>query len=99
MTVYTLSFSGDPIVILPADLAQLAGLQEGAIQVIPGEHSLTVASATPLTNYAARWETMREMLREQAAPYGLEMEDRRDEAYWAIVEPLLEDAERWMSSF
>lgn len=98
MTVYTLSFSDDPIVILPADLAQLAGLQEGAIQITPGEHSLTVASATRPTNYAARWEAMRATLREQAAPSGLDLEDRRDEAYWAIVEPLLEDAERWTSS-
>ena len=41
---------------------------------------------------------MVQMLREQAAPYDLEFDDRRDEAYWAIVEPLLEDAERWTSS-
>lgn len=98
MQGYTLSFSDDLVVTLPADLAQLAGLREGAVQIVLGDRSLTVAAATAETDYAARWEAMSMALREQATSYALELEDHRDEAYWGIVDPLLADAERWMSS-
>ena len=37
-------------------------------------------------------------LREQAAHYGLEIEDHRDEEYWAIIGLLLQEAEHWISS-
>lgn len=98
MAAYTLTLSNDPVVILPAELARMAGLQEGAVQVIPGEQSLTVAAAPAAGEYAGRWQIMASALREQAEAYGIESEDRRDEAYWAIVNPLLDDAERWISS-
>lgn len=99
MAAYTLTLSNDPIVILPAELARMVGLQEGAVQLIPGEQSLTVAPPPAPGEYTARWQVMGSALREQAEAYGIELEDRRDEAYWAIVNPLLDDAERWMSSF
>ena len=79
-------------------LARLAGLREGAVQVIPGDKSLTVTAAPAAAEYAARWQVMSSALREQAASYGLGLDDRRDEAYCAIVDPLMDDAERWISS-
>lgn len=98
MTTYILSFSNDPIVTLPVELARLAGLQEGVVQVIPGEHALTVATTPAEMDYAVRWQLVSLVLHEQAASYGQELDDRRDEAYWAIVDPLLEDAELWAGS-
>ncbi|NUQ37103.1 MAG: hypothetical protein HUU23_04765 [Caldilineales bacterium] len=98
MTAYTLRFSTDPIVMLPADLAQRAGLQEGLIQVIPGEARLTVAAMSPESSYADRWQHMAAALREQAAAYDPALEDRRDDAYWSVVDTLWADAERWIGS-
>jgi hypothetical protein len=42
MTTLTLQLSDKPIATLPAELARQAGLEEGEVQVIFGEHSLTV---------------------------------------------------------
>lgn len=97
MTAYDMRFSDDPVLVVPAALARVAGLQEGAVQVIPGEHRLTVAAIPAGVDYSAHWQAMALSLREQAAAYGLESEDSRDEEYWAIVGALHEDAERWLS--
>jgi len=88
MTAYTLRFSNEPVVTLPMDLARLAGLREGDVQIVPGNHSVTVTLVETETDYALRWQVMETALHEQAAHYGLEMEDYRDEEYWAIVGPL-----------
>ena len=98
MTAYTLRFSNEPVVTLPMDLARLAGLREGDVQIVPGNHSVTVTPVVSETDYALRWQVMETSLREQAAHYGLEIEDHRDEEYWAIVGPLLQEAEHWISS-
>jgi len=98
MAILPLRLSERSAVILPANLAHQAGLEEGEVQVILGEHSLTVIPVSLTTDYAPRWEAMVATLREQAAPFGLLPEDRRDASYWAIVNPLFEEAERMIGS-
>jgi hypothetical protein len=98
MSTLTLHLSDESAVTLPAELARQAGLEEGEVQVILGEHSLTVVSSAVSTGYTARWEAMQAVLREQAAQFDLYQEDRRDASYWQIVTPLLEEAERIVSS-
>lgn len=94
MTTLTLQLSDQPLVTLPAELAQQAGLEEGQVQLILGDHSLTVVPATPPTDYAARWQTVATTLREQAAQFRVSVEDRRDASYWEIVNPLFEETDR-----
>jgi len=98
MTILTLRLSDQPLITLPAELAQGLGLQEGAVQVIPGQHSLTLLPVIQPADYAARWSAMSATLREQAPELDLSGEDRRDAGYWAIVAPLFEEAERTISS-
>jgi antitoxin component of MazEF toxin-antitoxin module len=98
MTTLTLQLSDQPVVTLPAELAHQAGLEEGEVQVILGEHSLTVIPVTPSADYTTRWEAMAATLREQAAQFGFSLEDRRDASYWEIVTPLFQEAERIASS-
>jgi virulence-associated protein VagC len=98
MTILALRLSDEPIVTLPAELAYQAGLEEGEVQVILGEHSLTVAPITASLDYTLRWEAMAARLREQAAQFDLPQEDCRDASYWEIVTPLFEEAERTVSS-
>ena len=57
-------------------------------RLVPGNHSVTVTPVVSETDNALRWQVMETFLREQAAHYGLEVEDHRDEEYWAIVGPL-----------
>jgi len=98
MATLTLQLSDESIVSLPAELAHQAGLEEGEVQVILGEHSLTVIPVTPSADYTIRWEAMAATLREQAAQFEFSLEDRRDASYWEIVNPLFEEAERTVSS-
>ena len=98
MTTLTLQLSDKPIATLPAELARQAGLEEGEVQVIFGEHSLTVMPATLPTDYTIRWNTMAATLREQAAQFDFSPEDQRDASYWEIVNPLFEEVERIASS-
>ena len=98
MATLTLQLSDESILSLPAELAHQAGLEEGEVQVILGEHSLTVIPVTPSTDYTIRWEAMAATLREQAAQFGFSLEDRRDASYWEIVTPLFEEVERTLSS-
>ena len=94
MTTLTLQLSDKPIVTLPAELARQAGLEEGEVQVVLGERSLTVSPVAPSTDYAILWEAMAATLREQAAQFDFSLEDRRDASYWEIVTPLFEEMER-----
>jgi antitoxin component of MazEF toxin-antitoxin module len=98
MTTLTLQLSDKPVVTLPAELAHQAGLEEGEVQIVLGEHSLTVIPATPSTDYTIRWEAMAATLREQAAQFDFCLEDRRDASYWEIVAPLFEEVERTLGS-
>jgi antitoxin component of MazEF toxin-antitoxin module len=100
-TALTLRLSSDEsVVTLPAELARQAGLEEGNVQVIVGQNSLTLTPTMPSTDtdYAIRWEVMAAALREQAAQFDFSLEDRRDTSYWEVVNPLFEEAERMASS-
>lgn len=98
MATLTLQLSDKSIVTLPAELARQAGLEEGDVQVVLGEHSLTVMPVAPPTDYTVRWAMMAASLREQAAQFHVSPEDRRDASYWEIVNPLFEEADRTASS-
>ncbi len=98
MTTLTLQLSDKSIATLPAELAHQAGLEEGKVQVILGEHGLTVIPVTPPTDYTIRWKAMSATLREQAAQFDFSLEDRRDASYWEIVNPLFEETECMVSS-
>lgn len=98
MTACNMRFSDDQMLVIPAAVARETGLEEGAVLVIPGDHRLTITAIPTGTDYAARWQTLAQSLREQAAAYGLESKDCRDEEYWTIVESLHADAARWISS-
>ena len=98
MATLTLQLSGEPIITLPAELAQRVGLAAGQVRVIPGKQSLTVIPDRPSTDYVTRWEAMAATLREQAAPFDLSLEDGRDASYWEIVSPLFQETERAIGS-
>ena len=88
----TLQLSDEPVVTLPTGLARRAGLEEGdAIEAAITPEGLTLA---PARDYAGAWHALEERLRYQAADLGLTDIDRRDDEYWRIVEPMLQDLER-----
>ena len=43
-----------------------------------------------------KWQSIAAILHEQATQLGLTTEDRRDAAYWEIVEPLFVETDRMM---
>jgi len=98
MTVVPLRLSDQLLVTLPAELARQAGLSEGNVEVVLGEIGLTVLPGTPSSDYPARWEIMAAALREQTAQLVPSAEDRRDQSYWEIVAPLLEETARTVGS-
>jgi hypothetical protein len=98
MPTLTLELSDAPKVTIPAELAHQAGLEEGQVQVLLGEHSLTVIPLASSADYSSRWQAMAHLFREQAAQFGLSLEDRRDASYWEIVQPLFDEAERIIGS-
>lgn len=96
MATLTLKLSDESIVTLPADLARQAGLEDGtSIQAVITAEGLTIA---PLRDYDETWRVLESHLRYQATAMGLIGPDRRDELYWEIVEPMLEDLERDVSA-
>lgn len=98
MTVLTLRLSDQPVITLPTEVARLAGLEEGQVQVIFNQQSITVLPITAPTDYTVRWESMAAALREQAAQLDLVPADQRDASYWETVAPLFEEAERLVGS-
>ena len=98
MTVLTLRLSDQPVITLPAELARLAGLEEGQVQVIPNQQRVTVLPMPVPDDYAVQWESMAAILREQAAQLDLTPADHRDASYWATVAPLFAEAERLVGS-
>jgi hypothetical protein len=91
MTTLTLQLSDESIVILPADLARQAGLEEGtSVEAMVTAEGLTIA---PMRAYAETWRVLENSLRYQATTLGLIGPDRRDETYWQIVDPMLHDLE------
>jgi hypothetical protein len=93
MTTLTLHLPNQPLITLPAELASVLGLREGAVQVIPGQNSLTFLPVIQPADYTARWATISATLHEQTQQLDLAAEDHRDAEYWAIVAPLLEEAQ------
>jgi antitoxin component of MazEF toxin-antitoxin module len=91
MTTLAVRFSSESVITLPAELARRAGLEESG----PVEVTLTAKGLllTPATG-AQSWRVLEERLRYQAANLELATSDERDDAYWQIVEPMLQDLER-----
>jgi antitoxin component of MazEF toxin-antitoxin module len=95
MATLTLQLSNESIVTLPAELARQVGLDEGdSVEAVVTADGLTIA---PARDYAETWHVLESHLRYQAVALGLTSADRRDEAYWQIVEPMLQDMERDVS--
>jgi len=97
MSALILRLSNEPVVSLPADLVQRAGWQDGLpLQAVVSPHGLELRPAGPVMPDAAEWPlasytTRLAQLREHATALGLYGPDRRDEEYWQIVSPLLEE--------
>jgi len=100
MSTLILRLSNEPIVSLPADLAERAGLQEGTqVQAIISAEGLELRPAnSEAAAYTAHWPALRAQLRERAAALGLYGPDRRDDEYWQIVTPLFEELEHELYS-
>jgi len=91
MSTLILQLSNEPIITLPSDLAQRAGLHEGTIlQATVSAEGLELRPAEPVA-YAVGWAARRAQLRERAIALDLYEPDRRDDEYWQIVTPLLEE--------
>ena len=92
MSILTIQVSDESIVTLPADLAQQAGLEAGdPVEVVLTEQGLTLALAR---DYRRIWQVLERRLRYQAEELRLVRPDKRDDAYWQVVEPMLQDLER-----
>ena len=91
MATLTLQLSNESIITLPAELARQAGLEEGAsVEAWVTTGGLTIARAG---DYAKSWRALESRLRYQVAALDLSDLDKRDEAYWQIVEPMLQDVD------
>jgi antitoxin component of MazEF toxin-antitoxin module len=101
MSILTLQLSNEPVVTLPADLAQRAGLQEGtALEATVSAEGLELRPAGQETAaYAAGWPARQAQLRERAIALGLYQPDRRDDEYWQIVTPLLQELDHELPSY
>jgi hypothetical protein len=75
------------------NLAERAGLREGApVQVIVSDEGLELRlSGQTAPMYNIDWPARRARLRERAIALGLYGPDRRDDEYWQIVTPLIEE--------
>jgi hypothetical protein len=92
MSALILRLSNETVVSLPADLAQRAGWQEGTpLQAVVSAHGLELHPAGAVLPDAADWPLRQAQLRERATALGLYEPDRRDQEYWQIVSPLLEE--------
>jgi hypothetical protein len=68
-------------------------LATGDAVPLPRHHGLTFLPATQPADYTVRWAAMSATLHEQAQQFELSPEDHRAAKYWAIVAPLLEEAQ------
>ena len=92
MSALILRLSSEPVISLPADLAQRAGWQEGtSLQVVVSAQGLELHPADQVLPDATGWPIRQAQLRERATALGLYEPDRRDEEYWQIVSPLMEE--------
>lgn len=92
MATFPVRFSTESVVVLPVELARRAGLEEGrAVEITVTPQGLTL---TPAVDYAQAWHVLESRICYQAADLGLAPSDERDDAYWQIVEPMLQDLER-----
>jgi len=96
MSSLTLRLSNEPVITLPADLAQRAGFHAGAnLQVVITAGGLELWPADRVMSaYTAAWPARRAQLRERAQSLGLYGPDRRDDEYWQIVAPLMTELDR-----
>ncbi|MFQ5812254.1 MAG: AbrB/MazE/SpoVT family DNA-binding domain-containing protein [Anaerolineae bacterium] len=92
MVTFAVRFSTESVVTLPVELARRVGLEEGAsVEITVTPKGVTL---TPVTDYVQTWRLLESQLRYQAVSLGLPPSDQRDDAYWQIVEPMLQDLER-----
>lgn len=98
MTVLTLRLSDQPVITLPAELARLAGLEEGQVRAVPDEHRVTVMPMLVTADYSARWDSLAAVLREQVVQFAPDLTDRRDASYWELVASLFAESERSIGS-
>ena len=100
MSTLTLRLSNEPIITLPTDLARRAGLAEGTdLRAIVMDREIDLRPADQeADDYTVAWSIRRAQLREHAfkkknlnTALGLYGPDRRDEEYWQIVAPLMEE--------
>jgi len=92
MATFSVRLSEESVVILPAEPARRAGLEEGSsVEITVTPEGLTL---TPARDYARLWHLLEGQLRYWAANLGLIPSDERDDTYWQIVEPMLQDLER-----
>jgi bifunctional DNA-binding transcriptional regulator/antitoxin component of YhaV-PrlF toxin-antitoxin module len=100
MSTLTLRILNEPIITLPADLAERAGLREGApVQVIVSDEGLELRpSDQTAPAYDINWPARRAQLRERAVALGLYEPDRRDDVYWQIVTPLMAELDHELYS-
>lgn len=92
MATFPVRFSTESMVTLPAELARRVGLEEGdSVEITVTPEGLAL---TPATDYVQNWRLLESQLHYQAARLELASSDERDDAYWQIVEPMLQDLER-----
>lgn len=93
---FFIQVSDESTITLPADLAQQAGFQVGdPVEVVLTDQGLTLA---PPRDYGRVWQVLEGRLLYQAEELGLIQRDKRDDAYWQVVEPMLQDLERDLSA-
>ena len=96
METLTIQLSDQSIITLPADLAQQAGFAAGdSVEAVLTEQGLTLAL---VRDYKKLWQVMERGLRYQALALELIQPDKRGDAYWQVVDPMLQDLERDLSS-
>jgi len=100
MSTLTLRLSNEPIITLPTDLARRAGLVEGTdLQAIVMDREIDLRPADQeADDHTVVWSIRRAQLRERATALGLYGPDRRDEEYWQIVAPLMEELDHELYS-
>ena len=98
MTLLTLRLSDQPVITLPADLARLAGLQEGQVQVIPDPQRVTVLPMPAPADYAARGKACPHRSASRPRNSIWLLSTAATPWYWETVAPLFDEAERFVSA-
>ena len=100
MPTLTLRLSSEPVITLPTDLAQRAGLAEGTdLQAIVMDREIDLRPTEPAAgDYTVAWSIRRAQLHEHATVLGLYGPDQRDEEYWQIITPLTEELDHELYS-